>query len=256
MNELKEILRLDRKELLHSFEKSSITGKGTPEQVADAREVALRNFLEKYFPFPYRICKGIISDSYGNRSNSIDSIVINPTHPNTIAANSNPFFLGVEGVDYAIELKPCFNSTKEIKRGLSQIRSVKRLKRRKARLLLSGSEKNLDKSFKVPCVIFCEKTYKNPHKLKQTVVSYYIKNQIPKDEQVDIICCLDGTFVVNSSEEKFLYYEVDDLIYTNLGEDVLYYLLYFLAILPQSALRMQSDVYIHYIDSPQIRWRH
>ena len=43
-----------------SFEKASIEGEGTPQEVADRREEVVKRFLEKYFPFPYRVVKGNI----------------------------------------------------------------------------------------------------------------------------------------------------------------------------------------------------
>ena len=78
MNELKEILRHDREELVQAFRKASVAGRGTPEHVADDRETALREVLGRYFPYPYHVVKGNISDSNGNRSASIDAIVVNP----------------------------------------------------------------------------------------------------------------------------------------------------------------------------------
>ena len=62
-------------------------------------------------------------------------------------------------------------------------------------------------------------------------------------------------FVVNSSEQKFLDYKIDGLIFSNFSEDVLYYLLYYLALLPQSTLRMSRDILSHYIETPPREWQ-
>ena len=51
MNELREILRHDRRELLNAFDKARVSGKGTPEHVANDREAAFREVLGRYFPY-------------------------------------------------------------------------------------------------------------------------------------------------------------------------------------------------------------
>ncbi|MFM2291775.1 MAG: hypothetical protein RIS29_1588 [Bacteroidota bacterium] len=84
-DKLLKLLEFESKEIQLSFEKASIEGEGTPQEVADRREIALvKAFVEKYFPFPFRITKGNIIDSNDNRSNSIDCIILNPSHPYTI----------------------------------------------------------------------------------------------------------------------------------------------------------------------------
>ena len=130
MNKLIELLRAETKEIAASFEKASIEGEGTPQEVSDRREGVINRFLEKYFPFPFRIVKGNIIDNYGNRSNSIDCIVLSPSHPYTVdPLNGKASVIFADGVDYAIEVKPDLSQIKELERGLEQIRSVKRLRR-------------------------------------------------------------------------------------------------------------------------------
>ena len=253
MDELKKILRYDRQELLQEFQKASLTGKGTPDHVATAREAALHNFLGRYFPNPHHVSKGIISDSYGCRSASIDAIIVNPIHPHTMLSRPLPFFLAAEGIDYAIELKPRLDSKQEIERGLQQIRSVKKLRRRTDGLLLG--RKQLSKplqelALQIPCILFSEKTYDDKEKLISTIVSYYRNNEIPAKEQFDIICILDGTFVVNSSNSMHFNLNVDGLVFCDLGEDVLYYFLHFLLKIPPSTPKLKTDVLSHYIDTP------
>ena len=255
MNELRELLRFDRKELLSAFRKSSVSGKGTPEHISSDREEGLREFLRKYFPQPHHIVKGNISDSYGLRSASIDAIVVNPIHPHTMLPNRSPFFLAAEGVDYAIELKPNLANKKEIERGLAQIRSVKKLRRRTDGLLLGRkklSERLKELALQIPCVLFSERTYDDKRKLVDTIVSYYEKHQVPRNERFDMICSLDGTFVLYSSVDSYyaLNADVDGLAFCDLGEDVLYYFLFFLLRIPPSTPKLKATVMSHYIDKP------
>lgn len=107
MNKLSELLKVEAKEIAASFEKASIEGEGTPQEVSDRREEVVKGFLMKYFPFPYRVVKGNIIDSFGNRSNSIDCIVLNPSHPHTVdPLNGKASIIFADGVDFAIEVKP------------------------------------------------------------------------------------------------------------------------------------------------------
>ena len=63
MSKLLEILKIESQEIATSFAKASIEGEGTPQEVSDRREDIIHNFLEKFFPFPFRIVKGNIIDS-------------------------------------------------------------------------------------------------------------------------------------------------------------------------------------------------
>ena len=90
MNNLIKLLNSESDEINHLFEKAQIEGEGTPQEVSDRRENALTNFLKKFFPFPYRIAKGNIRDSFGKHSMSIDCIVLNPNHPYTTSDEINP----------------------------------------------------------------------------------------------------------------------------------------------------------------------
>lgn len=253
MNELKEILRLDREELAHAFRKASVSGKGTPEHVANDRETALRDLLGRYFPYPYHVVKGNISDSHGNRSASIDAIVVNPIHPHTMLRGNSPFFLAAEGVDYAIELKPDLGNPAEIERALGQMRTVKKLTRATDGLLIGRKRLPTplrELALRIPCVLFAKKTYRDTKHLMERIVSYYKTNNVPTGQQFDMICIADGTLVMNSSRSTHFYLNVDGLIFRDFGEDILYYFLFFLLRMPQSTPRMKTDVLSHYIEQP------
>lgn len=253
INNLQKLMRIQRNELIASFERASIEGQGTPQEVSDRREKSLQKFLKGYFPFPYQIAKGNVSDSYGARSQSIDTLIINPSHPHTINHEEQYSLIMAEGVDYAIELKPNLNSKIEIERALRQSQSIKKLKRKTDGLLLG--RKNLtveqkDLALQIPCIIFSEKTYSDKRILIDKIVSYYSENKTPIKEQFDIICCLDGTFVVNSSKYLHFYLDTDGFVFNNLGEDVLYYFFHFISNIPQSTPSMKENMLKHYLSRP------
>lgn len=253
MTELREILRLDREELTQAFRKASVSGRGTPEHVAFDRETALRELLARYFPYPYHVVKGNISDSYGKRSASIDAIVVNPVHPHTMLRERSPFFLAAEGVDYAIELKPDLSNSAEIERALSQMRTVKMLRRATDGLLIGRKRLSAplrELVLRIPCILFAERTYSNMQHLIERIVSYYKTNGVPTAQQIDMICFADGRLVMNSSTSTHFYLNVDGLIFRDFGEDVLYYFLFFLLRIPQSTPQIKCDVLSHYIEQP------
>ncbi|MCT4636426.1 MAG: hypothetical protein N4A72_01860 [Bacteroidales bacterium] len=258
MNNLQKILRIQRNELISDFDKASLEGQGTPQEVSDRRENYLHNFFRNYFPYPYQIAKGNISDSFGNRSNSIDILIINPSHPHTLAANNMYSFIVAEGVDYAIELKPSFNNKDEIERALTQIQSVKLLKRATDGLLLRNSLTEEQKllALEVPGIIFSDKTYSNKRNLIEKIVDFYSRESIPLNLQFDLLCCLDGTFVVNSSKHKHFFLNTDGLIFNDFGDDVLYYLFHFMCNIPESTPRLKKNMLSHYISQPPVEgWK-
>ncbi|EOV6297559.1 DUF6602 domain-containing protein [Vibrio parahaemolyticus] len=120
MSTLMDLLEIESNDLDSKFRKASIEGKGCPDEISDRRESALKEVMAKYFPFPFRIAKGIINDSDNKRSASIDCLVLNPEHPYTVSEDERFSIILAEGVDFAIELKPDISDEKELKRGLKK----------------------------------------------------------------------------------------------------------------------------------------
>lgn len=206
-NKLLELLEIESKELTESFEKARLEGGGTPQEVADRREEIFKEFLGKFFPFPYRIVKGNISDAYNHNSQSIDCIVLNPSHPYTIdTRNKKASIILADGVDFAIEVKPDLNSKKEIHRALEQIRSVKKLRRIREQLLIKDkvSKEQYEFAKTIPCIIVSEKTYVNEKRLFEIIVDYYVENNVPQIEQFDMIL-VNGRFLAfNFRKDSFV----------------------------------------------------
>jgi len=259
MEDFLKLLEFESKEINHLFEKASIEGKGTPQEVSDRRETAVKKFLEKYFPFPYRIAKGNIIDSYGKRSNSIDCIILNPSHPYTVSDDEKYSIIFADGVDIAIEVKPDLSKESEIERSLSQIASVKRLRRKRNGLLLKSkfSDGAYSNSYTIPTFIFGNKTYKNIKLLVEKIVNYYTKNGTPKNEQFDFLVVNNELVLFNSKKDSYftLPNGVEGICYLELGDKTLPFFLMYLNGLPQSAPRMNSTVLEHYFNFDSMNYK-
>lgn len=183
-NKLINILKLNAQEIELGFQRASLEGKGTPQEVSDRREKIVQDFFRTYFPFPFRIAKGNIIDSHGGNSNSIDCIILNPSHPYTVKDNDIlASIIFADAVDYAIEVKPALDSQSEIERSLVQIQSVKKLRR-------------LDNS-QIHCTVFANTTYKNKEKLIEHISNYYLSNKVPLNEQFDLLVVNNNYMLLN-----------------------------------------------------------
>lgn len=197
MKEFVEILKLEASEIQNKFLKSSIEGKGTSQEVSDFREHAVQEFVRKYYPFPYQISKGGIYDSYGNRSDSIDCLILDPNHPHTINSHGKHSLIVADGVDAAIEVKPSIASKKELERALVQGISVKKLRRRTNTLILEERQHLLDLSKQIPYFIFSLETKKNIDDTINEIKTYYKENKIPIIDQLDVVVILNKGLIVN-----------------------------------------------------------
>ena len=252
MSDLIDLLKYEGKDISNLFEKASIEGKGTPQEVSDRREAALINFVKKYFPFPFRVTKGNIVDSYGKRSASIDCIVLNPSHPYTTADDSKYSIILADAVDCAIELKPDLNSQIEIERGLKQIKTVKELKRIRHGLLRTKGEspEYIESCKQVPCFIFSNKAYESERQLLETIVSYYEREKIKKELQFDFIFVNNRFFIVNS--KKYGYFnlkgEAEGLYIVHTNELTVAAFLFYLNVLPKSEPRLAPSFLESYLN--------
>jgi hypothetical protein len=198
-DKLLELLQFETDELFAGFKKASVEGKGTPQEVADFREGYFNKFLRKYFPFPHRIAKGIVSDTAGNRSASVDSIIINPIHPYTIDVAEKFSIILADGVDVAIELKPDISDKGELETALKQVQSVKKLRRVNGPLLLKSGHtaEEIDYSKQIPSFIFAFKAKADIKDTVQEIIDYYNTNSIPKIEQLDYAVILGRGIIFN-----------------------------------------------------------
>lgn len=199
MSDLMKLLQIESEELSSKFAKASIEGRGTPQEVADRREAAVHSLLAKYFPFPFRIAKGNIIDSFGGRSASIDCVILNPEHPHTVSDGNHFSVLLADGTDYAVEIKPDLTSKEEIDRALKQIASVKRLRRTSAGKPKEFSDQTING------IIFSNNTYSDVNILLSTILQYYIENRIKRIHQFDMLVVNKRFLIMNCRHGHHFY---------------------------------------------------
>ena len=245
-DEFIKLLELEYDELKLGLTKASVEGKGTPQEIADRREELFHSLFEKYFPFPYRITKGNIIDSYNRRSASIDCIILDPSHPYTVdSKNKKASVIFADGVDYAIEIKGDLNNKDEIERALKQIESVKKLTRVRNGLIWN-KDKN-EYTYKIPTILFAENTYSNIEKLIELILNYYKENKIKRIHQFDIIIAGDYT-IINSCKGQISFNDVGGIFFEKTGRKTLGVLLFLMSNMPLVQPIYNENIYNIYLD--------
>ncbi len=208
MNDIIELLKFESKEMKENFNKASIKGKGTPQEIADFREGYFQEFISRYFPYPYRVTKGGIIDINNKKSDSIDCILLNPCHPYTIDSGNKYSIILADGVECAIEIKPDISNFKELKRALIQIQSVKQLRRTNSPIMLKYNERTeyIEYSRQIPTVIFSIIAVQDINKLINNIIKYYKEENIPIEEQFDYIVINERGILVNYKIEEIIPY--------------------------------------------------
>jgi|GEM_PF-582193 len=257
MNKILELLALESKDISSQFRKASLEGRGTPQEVSDRREDIFSDFLRRYFPFPFRVAKGNIIDSFGKESASIDAILLNPSHPYIVSNNSKYSAILADGVDLAIELKPELKSDIEISRALKQIISVKKLRKVESvqvPLICSTTNGELEKYKRIPCVIFADSTYSDIGILVEKVINFYIENNTPRILQFDLIVINDAYVIFNSSKANFININVDGIGYVKTDSYTLAFFLYNVNRFTRSSANLfrSKSVLEHYLTSNEI----
>jgi hypothetical protein len=251
---LVQLLEHQAKQLSHDFQKASIEGGNTPQEVSDRRENTFNDLISSYFPFPYRITKQSIIDSFGNRSQSIDCLVLNPCHPYTVSNNSLLSIVFADGVDFAIELKPELSSKKEIERALEQIISVKKLKRVKNSYSTMNPQDAPEIYSKIPCFIFANSTYKNKNLLVKYIVEFYVKNSIPREHQFDMIVINNDLVLENcrNSNSYFSNTSTEGITAWNLGNKCLLYMIMILNTFPKVEIVLGENLLSLYLNREEL----
>jgi len=212
MEDLFALVRADAQELRLQFERASIQGRGTPQDIATFRESALLSTLSNYFPFPYRVAKGGIVDSYGRRSASVDCVLVNPLHPYTIDRRKNFKLIFADGVNAAIEVKPDISQKDELYRGLEQGLKVKVLRRAETALAMPEREgkEAVEYSRRVPYFIFAMKAKADPLDTIEEVLDFYAENEVDPLDQADAVV-VDGVGILhNFLVPDFNYFRQDE----------------------------------------------
>ncbi len=198
--EIEKYFKRQFEKLIDEFEESSELGKGTPQEVSDFREFGFQKFIRRYFPYPYTITKGIIIDSFGSRSGSIDCLILNPNHPNLVDTEGKFSLILADGVDMAIEIKPDLSKKKELTTALDQIKKVKSLSRYKTPLfnVAEGKQEHVKKySLKIPSFIFSINANATLEDTARNALDYYNNNNISVDDQFDFIVSIKQGIISN-----------------------------------------------------------
>ena len=242
-----KLLEIEYKELKLGLSKTSIEGKGTPQEIADRREELFHTFFEKYFPFPYRITKGNIIDSNNNRSASIDCVILDPSHPYTIdKKNNRASVILADGVDYAIEIKGELSDKDEIIRALNQIKTVKNLTRVRNGIVLQKDQNKY--TYKIPTIIYAERTYSNIETLVENILTYYKENRIKRLYQFDVIIAGDYT-IINSCKGIISCNNSKGIFIEKTGNRTLAVLLFLMANMPLVQPIMNENIYNIYLNN-------
>ena len=255
MQTLFDFLRLEAAELRTSFLKASVSGRGTPQEVADFREHAVQSFLERFFPFPYRIAKGSIRDAHGNSSDSIDCVLCCPDHPHTVDSHGKFQLLLADGVDAAIEVKPDIANRVELERGLAQGISVKGLRRVQSGLIHHSPESQFGQyAHRVPYFIFAMKAKADPLDTGREIVAYYKEWETPRLDQADAVCVNDVGLFVNIQTAEMYPWGVpppgDEKCgwwFTEWGDSALIGFLMHLHMVPHARMKMQEELLFPYL---------
>jgi len=259
MQELIELLRVDVGLLESEFHKASIQGKGTSQEVADFRENAVQSFVERFFPFPHRITKGKLRDSFGSVSDSIDCVICNPIHPYTTDSRGKFQLILADGVDVAIEVKPDVAQKSELERGLAQGLSVKNL-RRAAPPTLSKSPFDREHALRVPYFIFAMRAKSDPLSTGKEIIEFYKSRAIPAIDQADAIVVNNcGLFFNFKDQSQFTWvtdipaHEKKGWYFENWKEDTLAGFLFRLHSIPHAEIKMAEDVLPRYFRNLRVK---
>jgi len=210
-NKLSEFLQRESKILSGEFKQASTLGEGTSQEIAEFRENALRSFIERFYPQPYRIVKGKIHDSFSDEpSSSVDCIIVNPAHPNLIDKNGKFQFLFADGIDLVIEVKPDISNQEELFRGLKQCITVKKLRRIKSPILAANfrvPDNVKEFSRQIPFFLFTEKVKQNIKETVNDIKDWYNDNSVPIENQIDAIIVNEIGILNHIKHHHFFYYE-------------------------------------------------
>jgi uncharacterized protein YerC len=255
MNDLYNLLREDALQLFSEFRKASIQGKGTSQEVAEFRENAVQTFLARYFPFPHRIAKGKVRDSFGNIAASIDCVVCAPNHPYTVSARDKFSLLLAEGVDSVVEVKPNIADKAELHRALEQGLTVKKLRRTTTSLLHEGHPMS-EWAKRVPFGVFSMQCKASPIETGFEILEFYLDRGIDPVDQADFVVVNDVCVFSNFVDQSLNCWNTAGFpnqvgwFYEGWGKDTLVGFLLRLHRVAHAGMKLQDDVLPRYLTPP------
>lgn len=254
MDDLYDLLREEALQLNSEFRKASIQGRGTSQEVAEFRENAVQAFLGRYFPFPHRIAKGKVRDSFGNIAASIDCVICAPNHPYTVSVRDKFSLLLAEGVDSVIEVKPNIADRAELHRALEQGLTVKKLRRATTSMIHPYGILG-DWAERVPFGIFAMQCKTAPIETGFEILEFYETRGVSPLDQADFIVVNDVCIFSNFVEKSLNPWKVAEAgfenhqgwFYEGWGQDSLVGFLIRLHRVAHAGLKIQEDVLPRYL---------
>lgn len=253
MDDIYALLQEDAVQLESKFRKASIEGRGTSQEIADFREHALQDFLKRFFPFPHRLTKGKIRDSFGQVSASIDCVVCAPNHPHTIDSHGKFTLLFAEGVDAAIEVKPDIANHAELERALEQGLSVKALRR----AITPGTREfhwGAERAKRVPYVVFAMRCKSDPLETGLEILDFYASRGTSRVDQADFVVVNGVGLFNNIIHEQLNNWDMSSnfpnktgWFFEQWGADSLAGFLWRLHGLAHAGMKLQDDVLPRYL---------
>ena len=255
MNDLYDLLREDASQLSSEFRKASIQGRGTSQEIAEFRENAVQAFLARYFPFPHRIAKGKVRDSFGSIAASIDCVICAPTHPYTVSARDKFSLLLAEGVDSVVEVKPNIADRAELHRALEQGLTVKKL-RRVTTSLLHEQHPMSEWARRVPFGVFSMQCKAAPIETGFEILQFYAERGVDPLDQADFIVVNDVCVFSNFIDKSLNPWNMQEFpnqtgwFYEGWGKDSLVGFLLRLHRVAHAGMKLQEDVLPRYLTPP------
>lgn len=254
MDDLYSLLREEAVQLSSEFRKASIQGRGTSQDVAELRENAVQAFLGRYFPFPHRIAKGKVRDSFGNIAASIDCVICAPNHPYTVSTRDKFSLLLAEGVDSVVEVKPNIADKAELNRALEQGLSVKKLRRATTSMLHEYGSLG-ERARRVPFGVFAMQCKAAPIETGFEILEFYKSRSIDPLDQADFVVVNDVCVFSNFVDKALNPWKLADAGYPNhqgwfyegWGEDSLVGFLMRMHQVAHAGLKLQEDVLPRYL---------
>lgn len=160
-------------------------------------EHIIREFMKKYLPPNLRIGHGEVIDSYGNRSNQTDVIVVNEYHPFLSDFVHSDVFIA-EGVACGGEIKSVLTSNH-----LGQtLESCTRFKSLRLRVPIGTTTRANPEDRKRfvehrPYFLFAFKSDLAIETVADRVAAYHSKQQLPIEQQLDAIFLMDRGSIIN-----------------------------------------------------------
>lgn len=158
-----------------------------PSEMGAAREELLKTYLSQFLPIKYTVGNGIIVDSNESRSKQQDFIIYDAFSSPLMLKMQSLQIIPVESVYCTIEIKSTLTED-ELKKCVNNIKSVRQLEKCRVNRVFEG--------FGEP--IGCVFAYTSNVSLK-TLLKHLeeINKDIPKEQQISIVCVLDKGLIFN-----------------------------------------------------------